>query len=176
MRRSSVALVLLLAACSSGSGTTTLSSPEPVLPTATGTPAVPSPTAARPSPTPLPTPSPTARRTASPVPSVVPAATSRPTPRPTPSPTRSGATFGVDEVTGDRFSPSALTLRSGDRVVVTNRDVGAHTFTISSLGVDSGNMGQGDTFRYTFRAPGRYTFVCTYHEGLGMTGTLTVTR
>jgi plastocyanin len=108
--------------------------------------------------------------------SVVPAATSKPAPRPTPSPTRSGATFGVDEVTGDRFSPSALTLHSGDSVLVTNKDLAAHTFTISSLGVDSGNMGQGDTFRYRFRAPGTYTFVCTYHSGLGMTGTLTVTR
>jgi plastocyanin len=82
----------------------------------------------------------------------------------------------VAEVTGDRFSPSTLTLRSGDRVLVMNRDLGAHTFTIRALGVDSGSMGQGDTFRYAFRAPGRYTFVCTYHESLGMTGTLTVTR
>jgi plastocyanin len=109
------------------------------------------------------------------VPSVVPAATARPTPVPTPSPTRSGATFGLDEVTGDRFSPSSLTLRSGDQVLVTNKDLAAHTFTISGLGVDSGNMGQGDTFRYRFRAPGRYTFVCTYHESFGMTGTLNVT-
>jgi plastocyanin len=87
-----------------------------------------------------------------------------------------GATVGVDEVTGDRFSPSSVTLHVGDSVLVTNRDaVAPHTFTISALGVESGGMSQGQTFRYRFTSPGRYTFVCTYHESIGMTGTLTVT-
>jgi plastocyanin len=81
----------------------------------------------------------------------------------------------VDEVTGNRFSPSSLTLHVGDSVLVTDKDaVAPHTFTISALGVDSGGMSQGETFRFRFTTPGRFTFVCTYHEGVGMTGTLTV--
>lgn len=177
MRHRSVALVLLLTACSSGTRTTTLSSPGPVLPTTPSSTPAPSSPAAQPSPTPSLTPSPAPRRTASAVPTVAPVATTRPTPSPTPSPTRSGATFRVDEVTGDRFSPSTLTLRSGDYVLVTDTDpLAPHNFTVRALGVRSGNMGQGDTFRYRFMAPGTYAFVCTIHEAAGMTGTLHVTR
>jgi plastocyanin len=68
-----------------------------------------------------------------------------------------------------------VSLRRGDGVLVTNKHVATHTFTVDALGVDSGSMAQGDTFRYVFRAPGRYTFYCRPHESLGMTGTLTVT-
>jgi plastocyanin len=81
----------------------------------------------------------------------------------------------VDEVTGDRFSPGSVTLHVGDSVLVTDTDaVAPHTFTISALGVDSGGMSQGDTFRFRFTRAGRFTFVCSYHQAAGMTGTLTV--
>lgn len=177
MHRPWIALLVLLTACSSGSRTTGLSSPRPLLtptPSATAAPRSP---AAQPSPTTSPSPSssPAPRRTASPAPSPTPART--PSPGPKPSPTRAAATFGVAEATGDRFSPSALTLRSGDYVLVTDRDpLAPHNFTVRALGVRSGDMGQGDTFRYRFTAPGSYAFVCTIHESAGMTGTLTVTR
>lgn len=179
MRHASVALVLLLTACSSSSpGTTTLGSPEPVPPTTpSSTPALSSP-AAQSGPTPSPTPSPAPRRTASSTPA--PRASRTPTPAPSgpkPSPTRSGATYGLDEVTGDMFSPTTLTLRSGDWVLVTDRDpLAPHNFTVSALGVRSGDMGQGDTFRYRFTAVGTFQFVCTYHQAAGMTGTLHVTK
>lgn len=78
-------------------------------------------------------------------------------------------------VGGNRFSPDTLTLRGGDSVLVTNRDQVPHDFTISELGVESGVMHQGDTFRYRFGPPGTFTFVCTIHDP-GMEGTLTVTR
>jgi len=82
---------------------------------------------------------------------------------------------GIAEVTGDRFSPSTVTLHVGDSVLVTDQDsVAPHTFTVGALHVDSGAMSQGQTFRYRFTTPGRYTFVCSYHQSLGMTGTLTV--
>lgn len=78
-------------------------------------------------------------------------------------------------VSGNAFSPSSLRIRSGDSVLVTDTDRGApHDFTVRALGVRSGTMGQGDTFRYRFTAPGTFSFVCTIHEGAGMTGTLTV--
>lgn len=180
MRRVPLALLLLLAACSSGSRTTTLGSPGPQPPTTPAATPAPSSPAAQPSPTPAPTPSPSLspvpRRTVAAVSSPLPGRAT-PSPSPSPSPKRSTATFGVDEVTGDRFSPSTLTLRAGDEVLVTDRDpLAPHNFTVRALGVRSGDMAQGDTFRYRFTAPGSYAFVCTIHEGAGMTGTLTVTR
>lgn len=77
-------------------------------------------------------------------------------------------------LTGNRFAPDTLTLRAGDAVLVTNRDLVPHDFTIHELGVESGEMNQGSTFRRTLAATGTYTFVCTRHRG--MEGTLTVTR
>jgi plastocyanin len=99
-----------------------------------------------------------------------------PTRSPSPKPGVSGKTYAISEVAVDRFSPSTLSLHRGDSVLVTNNDSTDHTFTIGSLGKDSGNMTQGDTYRLTFSTSGTFTFVCTYHESLGMTGTITVTR
>jgi plastocyanin len=98
-----------------------------------------------------------------------------PTPRPTLSPVSKGTTFGISEVTGDRFSPSTVTLRVGDSVLVTDKDnVAPHTFTVSALHVDSGGMSQGDTYRYRFLRAGTFDFVCDYHKDVGMKGTITV--
>jgi plastocyanin len=58
--------------------------------------------------------------------------------------------------------------------VVQNSDVADHTFTVASLGKDSGNMGPGSTYRLTFTKAGTYDFVCSYHEAFGMSGTITV--
>jgi plastocyanin len=74
-----------------------------------------------------------------------------------------------------RFSPSMLTLHRGDSVLVTNKDSTDHTFTIASMGKDSGDMGPGATYRLRFPNAGTFNFVCTYHESLGMKGTVKVT-
>lgn len=168
---------LLLAGCSSESGTTSLSSPTalssptpgPVVSTAPAS-------IATPSRTPSPSASPAARRTPSPTPSPTRSRTPSPKPSPTPSPTRVPKTYPISEVAVDRFSPDTVTLRRGDSVLVTNKDNADHTFTISSLGKDSGNMSPGDTYRLTFNTTGTFEFVCTYHELVGMDGTVTVTR
>ena len=178
MRRSApaAAALALAAACSSGSGTSTLSSPSPLLSTslsptmlATTPPASPSATRAAAA-----SASPTARRTASPTPSPTRSRTPSPRPSPTRNPAPTGKTFAISEVTLDRFSPSTLSLHRGDSVLVTNKDSTDHTFTISSLGKDSGNMTAGDSYRLTFSTSGTFNFVCTYHESLGMKGTITV--
>ena len=179
MRRSApaVALLALVTACSSGSGTTSLSSPSPLLsatssPTAEATHRPASPAATRAG---TPTASPTARRTASPTPSPTRSRTPSPKPAPTKTPLPTGKTYSISQVTGDRFSPASVALAVGDSVLVTDKDaVAPHNFTISALGVASGDMGQGDTFRYRFLRAGTFSFVCTIHEMYGMTGTVTV--
>jgi len=179
MRRSPVLLTLLLAACSSGGPKALVSSspsPSELSPTpSASTAAVASPAATTARVTASPTPSPRASR--SPSPSAKPRRTHAPSPTPSPTPaaTRKAATYGVSQVTGDRFSPSTLTLRVGDYVLVTDKDnVAPHTFTIDALNVDSGGMSQGDTYRYRFLKAGTFDFICSYHENVGMTGTVTV--
>jgi plastocyanin len=179
MRRSGpvAAALALAAACSSGSGTSTLSSPSPVL-SPSSSPTMPAATPpASPSATQraAPSASPIARRTASPTPSPTRSRTPSPKPSPTKSPAPAGKTYAISQVTGDMFSPKSVALKVGDSVLVTDKDaIAPHTFTISALGVDSGGMGQGDTFRYRFARAGTFTFMCTYHNSAGMNGTITV--
>lgn len=105
----------------------------------------------------------------------MPVATS-PKPAPKPSPTRAGSTFSIDELQTDRYSPSTLTLRLGDYVLVTNRSVNVpHTFSITALGLDSMQPNNGDQTRYRFSTKGTFNFFCDYHQSVGMTGTITVT-
>ena len=76
-------------------------------------------------------------------------------------------------VTGDRFSPSTVTVAVGDSVRVVNDDTTHHTFTDSGVW-DSGDLGQSESFTYRFTKSGTYDFVCSYHETFGMTGRVTV--
>jgi plastocyanin len=73
------------------------------------------------------------------------------------------------------FSPSKLTVRRGTQLVVANPGVIQHTFTVPGQDIDVVNdPGQFQTVAITI-PPGRYTFVCRFHQAQGMTGTLTVT-
>jgi plastocyanin len=75
-------------------------------------------------------------------------------------------------VTGDRFSPSTLTIAVGDSVRARNVDTTTHTFTGPSW--DSGDMGPGAVKTFRFTTAGTFDFYCTPHKSIGMTGTLTV--
>jgi plastocyanin len=61
-------------------------------------------------------------------------------------------------------------VERGTRVTWTNRDTLAHTVTGS--GFASGNLGQGQTFSYTFDIPGDYSYTCSLHPT--MRGQVTV--
>jgi plastocyanin len=74
---------------------------------------------------------------------------------------------------GFMFSPSNLTIAVGDTVTAHNTDSGHHTFT-DTPAFDSGDMAPGASFRYRFTKAGTYSFVCTYHSGAGMKGSVTV--
>jgi plastocyanin len=76
---------------------------------------------------------------------------------------------------GYSFSPSTLTIAAGDsvRAVV---DDGSHTFT-GTAGPktwDSGGLSAGDSYTVRLTSPGDYSFVCSYHQALGMTGSVHV--
>lgn len=76
-------------------------------------------------------------------------------------------------ITDDKdFLPEDLTINIGDTVTWTNDDDGAHTVTADDGQFDSGNMGEGATWSYTFTEAGTYEYKCKYHSS--MTGTVIV--
>jgi len=83
------------------------------------------------------------------------------------------------------FEPSAVTIRAGETVEWRNASHFRHTVTADpKLGgavlpagatpFASGELQPGAIFRETLTVPGTYRFFCTPHEGIGMTGTITV--
>lgn len=77
------------------------------------------------------------------------------------------------------FSPKTLTATSGDAITITLKNEGQaeHNFSIDTLSVNQDvEPGQTQTVTFTPGATGNIEFVCKYHKGRGMTGTLTVNQ
>lgn len=78
------------------------------------------------------------------------------------------------------FTPSSITVKKGEEVQVTFKNMGKypHNFTVSQLGVASQTIqpGQQTTVTFTPTQTGTFTYLCTVpgHADRGMTGTLTV--
>lgn len=70
------------------------------------------------------------------------------------------------------FDPDDLTIPVGTTVTWTNNDGAPHTVTADDGSFDSGNLGQGDTFTFTFEEAGTFTYICKIHPS--MTATITV--
>lgn len=81
---------------------------------------------------------------------------------------------------GYRFSPSSITVLTGDKVKITFRNDGriGHNFVVKDLGISTKTIGSGqvDTVEFTAPAPGTYTFICSVpgHATAGMIGDLVV--
>ena len=71
------------------------------------------------------------------------------------------------------FSPPSVTIKAGETVQFVNDDGTPHTVTASDKSFDSGNMDQNAKWSYTFKKPGTYAYICTYHPY--MKGTVVVT-
>jgi plastocyanin len=70
------------------------------------------------------------------------------------------------------FDPADLTVKVGAKVTWTNHDSVQHTVTADGGGFDSGPIGQGATFSFTFAKAGTYKYHCAVHPQ--MTGQITV--
>ena len=66
-----------------------------------------------------------------------------------------------------------ITVAAGTEVTITNEDGATHTWTSRDGLWDSGNLGGGDTFSFTFAEAGTFDFFCAIHGS--MTGSITVT-
>jgi len=82
-----------------------------------------------------------------------------------------------ETIVDNAFQPSSLTVNVGDSVVWTNTGSRAHTST-SGTGPapdnrwNSGPLNPGQSFTFTFAAPGVYSYFCQIHPS--MTGSITV--
>ncbi len=73
------------------------------------------------------------------------------------------------------FSPPTLTAKVGQTIVWTNADPFVHNVTATAgASFRSASLAKGASFRFTPRAPGTITYVCTIHAN--MTARLVVTR
>lgn len=121
-------------------------------------------------------PSPTSPPASAPAgPSPAPATPNHPTPSPAPTPPPAAGTPAPAPQTGggnavtlgdDLFSPASLTVPPGTTVAWTNNGRRPHTVTSDSGLWDSGMLGAGQSFSFTFGAPGTYTYNCAFHGGM----------
>jgi len=80
----------------------------------------------------------------------------------------------VVEVTSlDQFSPGALRVATGTRVVWKNMDTAPHTVT-SNGAWDSGDIYPGQTWSHTFDAPGTYMYADRHAPPNQTVGVITV--
>ena len=71
-----------------------------------------------------------------------------------------------------KYLPPALAVPAGTTVSWVNHDAELHTVTSSSGAFASPGLEKGETFSYTFAAPGAYAYFCALHPY--MTATITV--
>ncbi|HYM57852.1 MAG TPA: cupredoxin family copper-binding protein [Solirubrobacteraceae bacterium] len=76
------------------------------------------------------------------------------------------------DMPGKFFEPPSLTLLAGDTVTWTNSDASAHNVAALDGSFESGNLGPGGRFSFTFQQPGRVPYRCTIHPF--MSGSLDV--
>jgi predicted lipoprotein with Yx(FWY)xxD motif/plastocyanin len=94
----------------------------------------------------------------------------------------SGGTNPTVSMKNTAFNPNTLTIRVGTTVTWSNDETSPipHTVTSGSPNAlsgmfDSGDLNPGQTFQFTFNAPGTFQYFCRIH-GAAMTGTVTVTQ
>ena len=62
-----------------------------------------------------------------------------------------------------RFSPDALTVQRGDRVVWINKDLFPHTATADIKAFDSRSIEPNASWSYVASKPGEYAYGCVLH-------------
>jgi plastocyanin len=81
-----------------------------------------------------------------------------------------GSTVGVYD---NYFEPATITVAPGTTVRWTNHGQHRHTVTSDTKLFDSGELGPGESYSYTFKDPGTYRYSCRIHPK-DMRGTVTV--
>ncbi len=77
------------------------------------------------------------------------------------------------EIKGMQFSPAEVTIHRGDTLTWHNADEQDHTATAIDGSFDSGRIGAGESFSFTFKKAGQFKYGCAYHprmKGVVMVG------
>jgi plastocyanin len=80
------------------------------------------------------------------------------------------------EIADLKYKPAKLKIRKGEKVVWTNADDRDHTVVSNDKDktLDSGKIGSGERFEFTFDKAGTYEYGCEYHPR--MKGVVEVTE
>jgi plastocyanin len=74
-----------------------------------------------------------------------------------------------------QFTPGKVTVHKGDTITISDTNPSTpHTFTVTGTDIDVANDPMSAQDVTIELAPGTYPFICRFHEGQGMTGTLVV--
>lgn len=76
------------------------------------------------------------------------------------------------EIKNFSFNPSSVTIKTGTKVTWTNQDSSSHK--LAGDGIESGTLGNGQTFSKTFSSEGTFNYHCSIHPS--MTGAITVVK
>jgi plastocyanin len=79
------------------------------------------------------------------------------------SPAAAAASERVVDMPAKYFDPANVTALAGDTVTWTNSDTIEHDVAQLDGAFDSGRLGPGGRFSYTFSQPGHYAYRCTIH-------------
>jgi amicyanin len=76
-------------------------------------------------------------------------------------------------ITGMQYKAATHKIKVGEKVVWRNADAMPHTVTSTDGGpLNSGQLGKGGKYSFTFKEPGTYSYYCSYHPS--MKGTVIV--
>lgn len=73
------------------------------------------------------------------------------------------------EISNFAFSPRTATVKVGTEVTWINLDSTSHNVTADDNSFASGQLGNNDTFKFTFTTPGTYNYSCTTHPSMKAT-------
>ena len=72
------------------------------------------------------------------------------------------------------FNPVTITVQNGTTITWKNNDATNHTSTSDSTGWDTGTVAPGASAQIAFNTPGTFHYHCTFHQAMGMVGTVIV--
>jgi plastocyanin len=69
-------------------------------------------------------------------------------------------------IEGMKYSPERISVRVGDTIVWTNKDVVPHTVTAAERKLESGQIDPGKSWSHVARLKGEMSYICRFHPGM----------